>query len=584
MSMWALISGALLGLTMLSKVSGLFWAVAAAVCVLATLFQSWKSRLRDRSLGQGLLLLGLSGGVFWGGYAFTWGHVQGLDLPLPAPAYWDSALYLRNYTSVVFALGRRWYEHVWWYYPLCFAVKNPLLLLLGLSLGLASLARRPFSLPRAVVWWFFPTLYTIAALLMGMNIGYRHMLPIHPFIYLTIGGGVEPWSREGRSWRRWILIGGCVAYAAGTLRLFPYELSYFNSLVGGPEMGYRYLADSNVDWGQTPPEVVNAFVQAHPGIKTSSPAAPFRPSPGQYLVSASHLQGAGIGDPLAYEWFRHREPAASLNYALLMYDVPPFDLTWVAQCETPAPPLATHKIIEGVGKSDLRLIGFDCAQAWVYPAGGREAGIYALHYDLYQPSKLQFPPLNFGPPEPQDAFIGRHLAGARLSFEKTHADDAPTFVLYETDAPPAIPPYPQAVSSGPAEMPPVEARNLGLWREAAILENRLVFVGMTLTTADESWEVETWWQANAAPVNRPFSIMAHLISADGYTLSVADGLGVSPFALHSGDIWVQRHGFPKPPEGQDYWLRTGAYWLDTLERWNIDGAVDADALFIPLGH
>jgi hypothetical protein len=33
------------------------------------------------------------------------------------------------------------------------------------------------------------------------------------------------------------------------LRIHPFEMSYFNPLVGGPEGGRRILSDSNIDWG-----------------------------------------------------------------------------------------------------------------------------------------------------------------------------------------------------------------------------------------------------------------------------------------------------------------------------------------------
>ncbi len=32
--------------------------------------------------------------------------------------------------------------------------------------------------------------------------------------------------------------------------IFPYEIAFFNELTGGPQNGYRYLIDSNLDWGQ----------------------------------------------------------------------------------------------------------------------------------------------------------------------------------------------------------------------------------------------------------------------------------------------------------------------------------------------
>ena len=42
----------------------------------------------------------------------------------------------------------------------------------------------------------------------------------------------------------------CAWLLAETLMIFPYYLTYFNQLAGGPAGGHRYVVDSNLDWGQ----------------------------------------------------------------------------------------------------------------------------------------------------------------------------------------------------------------------------------------------------------------------------------------------------------------------------------------------
>ncbi len=37
---------------------------------------------------------------------------------------------------------------------------------------------------------------------------------------------------------------------AETAFAYPNYLAYFNETVGGPKNGYKYVTDSNVDWGQ----------------------------------------------------------------------------------------------------------------------------------------------------------------------------------------------------------------------------------------------------------------------------------------------------------------------------------------------
>jgi hypothetical protein len=114
------------------------------------------------------------------------------------------------------------------------------------------------------------------------------------------------------------------------------------------------------------------------------------------------------------------------------------------------------------------------------------------------------------------------------------------------------------------------------------LEGPLTFLGVAVYPEGDGLEVETWWQVTEGPISRPLSIMAHLLRGDGEVLGVADGLGVSPLILTARDVAVQRHRFPVPLEETEVWLRTGAYWLDTMERWALKDVVGVDALFVPL--
>jgi hypothetical protein len=81
---------------------------------------------------------------------------------------------------------------------------------------------------------------------------------------------------------------------------------------------------------------------------------------------------------------------------------------------------------------------------------------------------------------------------------------------------------------------------------------------------------------------RPFSIMAHLLDAEGTVAGVADGLGAFPPVLAAGDVVVQRHRFPKPAESAGLYLRTGAYWVDTMERWAVQGVTGDNVLIVGL--
>jgi hypothetical protein len=117
------------------------------------------------------------------------------------------------------------------------------------------------------------------------------------------------------------------------------------------------------------------------------------------------------------------------------------------------------------------------------------------------------------------------------------------------------------------------------------LDGPLDFLGVaaySFESSEQHLEVETWWRVTEGSIMRLFSIMAHLLTADGSVRDVADGLGVFPPVLAAGDVVVQRHRFPKPAEGAGIYLRTGVYWVDTMERWPVQGVEGDNVLIVPL--
>jgi hypothetical protein len=174
-----------------------------------------------------------------------------------------------------------------------------------------------------------------------------------------------------------------------------------------------------------------------------------------------------------------------------------------------------------------------------------------------------------------DHFLRQHLAQAQLSYEQTEPDWEPAFVLFEWKGniiQSLIAPKSEVRVAPPDWTPPrVEAEAPSLTSPTA-LSGPLTFLGYQVLSApsDKTVEMETAWRVEATP-NRPLSIMAHLVGANGVPIAVGDGLGVSVDQWQAGDIIVQRHRLAIPADTLPgiYWLQTGVYWLDTLERWPI---------------
>ena len=583
--LWALGAGTFVGLATLAKVSGPLWGVAVALVMVVALFRARHQRnakvLWFQALAAGLWSLL----IFWMGYGFTWGETNTLPFAVPAPAYWNSSSYILHYRSEVFALGQRQFGRWWWYFPLAFVLKNPLPLLIGCAIGLVALWRKYRASTRFLILLAFPLLYSLLAVSIGMNIGYRHMLPIHPFMYLLIGRIA---NRKSRILTHTSRISHHISYFAsgilllwyilGTLRVVPHELAYFNELIGGSSHAYRYLSGSNLDWGESA-EMFAAYTEEHPKVYTDPPATKFRPEPGRYAVGASYLQGLGIGDPYAYAWFRQWEPQDVINDNILIYDVPAFTVHWVAQCGAPTPPLDEAALLKGLGDAPFRRTGFDCTQAWFYPDGGMTSGIYGLDRSVMQESRLCLPDLLPCAPTPEDPFIARHVAAARLSFDQDYKGELPAFVLYELSTNPLLPTA--TVYAVPEAYTPEMLSDASLLVTPVTLDGPLVYLGTAAYVEADGLDVETWWQVTDGPITRPFSIMAHLLTSKGDLVDQADGLGVWPSVLATGDVFVQRHHFALPQDGDEVWLRTGAYWLDTMERWAIqDGEAARDGVLL----
>ncbi len=89
-----------------------------------------------------------------------------------------------------------------------------------------------------------------------LNIGVRHLLPVYPFTILLVSGQLSRLLESAKKSSKkliafTVVISGLLGwYVYENLNVFPYYLTYFNQVVGGPSNGYKYVVDSNLDWGQ----------------------------------------------------------------------------------------------------------------------------------------------------------------------------------------------------------------------------------------------------------------------------------------------------------------------------------------------
>ena len=248
-----------------------------------------------------------------------------------------------------FLLGDYSQDGWWYYFPVAFLIKTPVgsLLLILASLVLLR-AGRPLG-KREAIFLMLPVGILFAAAATGrINIGLRHVLPVYPFLFVAASRLVT--IRIRRSAMAPVLLAiPLVLTAWSALRIAPHQLAYFNELIGGPGEGYRYLSDSNIDWGQdlrgvkaymdreklpaiyfsyfgnVPPEVYGIRYQYVPAFgQLQRPTEEVLP-PGMareiLAISVSNLQAVHFQDKNLFRWLYRRNPVEKIGYSIFVYDL-----------------------------------------------------------------------------------------------------------------------------------------------------------------------------------------------------------------------------------------------------------------------
>jgi hypothetical protein len=181
----------------------------------------------------------------------------------------------------------------WWYYfPVALLIKTPISMLLLAVAGSWALLRRRDIISAAFL--LLPALVILgAAMTSPINIGIRHVLGVFPFMILVGSAIVRRLFDAGVAGRA-AVAGACLAAVVEFTTVYPHTLTFFNALVGGPRNGSRYLADSNVDWGQDL-KLLKRWMDAS-GIEHVNIAYFGTADPAYYGIKCTRLPGAGLFD------------------------------------------------------------------------------------------------------------------------------------------------------------------------------------------------------------------------------------------------------------------------------------------------
>lgn len=247
-------------------------------------------------------------------------------------------------TADVFLMGENSTAGWWYYYFVVFALKTPVSVILLFVCAVFYTIRKSGEERRDMLVLAVPIVAYFAFFsIMPKCSGLRYILPVYPFIFVMIGS----LASLGIRMRTFICILG-VWHLTSTIAIAPHYLAYFNEIGGGPENGYKYLVDSNLDWGQDLRELkkymdrnkikrvsLSYFGSDSPDrygiaydwlpsffLYNHHPEQMPQIDPNQPLaISVTNLQGTQLGDKEQFKWLLQHEPVARLGYSIFVYDL-----------------------------------------------------------------------------------------------------------------------------------------------------------------------------------------------------------------------------------------------------------------------
>src|SRR3989344_3243274 len=184
--------------------------------------------------------------------------------------------------NATFFLGELSGKGWWYYFPVVYLLKETIPVLILFTVALVTTLRRTslklsqfgnyvrnnFEIFAMI---FYVGFYWLNSIVSPLNIGVRHILPTLPFIYILIALALKQWlifknqalvfTNLGEMTLHYLrqlpaafgkylfLLIMVVWFLIEVAVISPNYISYFNEFVG-TKNGYRYVTDSNYDWGQ----------------------------------------------------------------------------------------------------------------------------------------------------------------------------------------------------------------------------------------------------------------------------------------------------------------------------------------------
>ncbi|MBI5003141.1 glycosyltransferase family 39 protein [Candidatus Woesearchaeota archaeon] len=247
-----------------------------------------------------------------------------------------------------YLLGMNSSEGWWYYFIVAFVLKTPiptmLLLIAAFFIFFKTRSKEWYNLQNEFFLLIPAALYFLSFVVNDINIGVRHIIPVYPFLYVFAGSlMVINWNELKEPFVKYkhhatYILGVLVGWLLiGTILAYPYYIPYFNEFTGGSENGYKYLLDSNVDWGQSLKETAQWLEDNGYGDQTirmtyfgtedplyrgiTSISIACAPTPGIHIISVNRLYDFMDNQYGCANWLKDYEPIAVIGYSVFIYDI-----------------------------------------------------------------------------------------------------------------------------------------------------------------------------------------------------------------------------------------------------------------------
>ncbi len=200
------------------------------------------------------------------------------------------------------------------YFLWCAGVKTPLALLAAMLVGIAAGMRRGNGALHALSLGVVLALTGIYfSFFFRTQVGYRYVLMLLPIACVLAARGWTMAIGPARSGPLLAVV--ALLSLVETVRYREHPLAFTNAIVGDERLAFRYVADSNLDWGQDS-DAIAAWVADRRAIRD-----PYHLLPGTNVFGASLV--AGVWFPERYEHLRtrYRTPDEAPFYSHVVWSV-----------------------------------------------------------------------------------------------------------------------------------------------------------------------------------------------------------------------------------------------------------------------